>query len=177
MACGSSLTRGWTCVSCTGRQILNHWTPREVLSIYTLIFTLHLIPPFLQDCRLLFCPLSFFRFFYFNVNLVLLHKKTDELGFAWSNLIEALHNPALAHGLYKLDAHLSNNQEIAILWICLLLGGLWKSDLFIPKFLPLSSFFSTIPYLWAFQLHCNYFGILFPRQEVASTSMIFFTIY
>ena len=23
-----SLTRGWTCVSCIGRQILNHWTTR-----------------------------------------------------------------------------------------------------------------------------------------------------
>ena len=30
----SSPTRGWTCVPCIGRQILNHWTAREVLHIY-----------------------------------------------------------------------------------------------------------------------------------------------
>jgi len=29
---GSSQTRDQTCVPCTGRQILNHWTTREVLS-------------------------------------------------------------------------------------------------------------------------------------------------
>ena len=52
------------CVSSTGRQILNRWTTREILSIYTLIFTLHLIPSFLQDCRLLFRPLSLFSFFH-----------------------------------------------------------------------------------------------------------------
>ena len=28
---GSSLTRGQTCVSCIGKQMLNHWTTREVL--------------------------------------------------------------------------------------------------------------------------------------------------
>ena len=27
---GSSLTRVWTCVLCIGREILNHWTTREV---------------------------------------------------------------------------------------------------------------------------------------------------
>ena len=30
VACGSSLTRDQTCVLCIGRQILNHWTTREV---------------------------------------------------------------------------------------------------------------------------------------------------
>ena len=30
VACGSSLTRDWTCVPCIGRQILNHWTTRDV---------------------------------------------------------------------------------------------------------------------------------------------------
>ena len=29
-ACGSSETRGWNRVPCTGRQMLNHWTTREV---------------------------------------------------------------------------------------------------------------------------------------------------
>ena len=28
---GSSWTRNWTCIPCISRQILNHWTPREVL--------------------------------------------------------------------------------------------------------------------------------------------------
>ena len=28
---GSPQTRGWTCVPCIARQILNHWTTREVL--------------------------------------------------------------------------------------------------------------------------------------------------
>ena len=28
---GSSLTRDWTCVSCTGRWILDHWATREAL--------------------------------------------------------------------------------------------------------------------------------------------------
>ena len=29
-ACGIFQTRDWICVPCTGRQVLNHWTPREV---------------------------------------------------------------------------------------------------------------------------------------------------
>ena len=30
---GSSQNRDWTCVPCTGRRILNHWTTRQVLGI------------------------------------------------------------------------------------------------------------------------------------------------
>ena len=116
---------------CTSRQILNNWTTRGVLSIFTLIFTLHLIPSFLQDCRRLFCPLSFFPVSFMSMLIWFCCIKRHELSFAWSNLLEAFHTLALAHGVYKLDAHLSNNQEIAILWIHLLLGGLWKSDLFL----------------------------------------------
>ena len=34
---GSSQTRGWPCVPCIGRQILNHWATRETLhKFYTL---------------------------------------------------------------------------------------------------------------------------------------------
>ena len=34
---GSSLTRDQTCISCIGRQILNHWTTREVQTVIVLI--------------------------------------------------------------------------------------------------------------------------------------------
>ena len=30
----SPATRDWTCIFCIGRQILNHWTAREVLTVY-----------------------------------------------------------------------------------------------------------------------------------------------
>ena len=41
-ACGISWTRAWTCVSCIGRRILNHWTTRAVppqMSLLRLFFS------------------------------------------------------------------------------------------------------------------------------------------
>ena len=64
---GSSWTRDWIHVPCTGRQTLNHWTSREVKSMAFLTFVVQslscvwlLWPHGLQHTRLL-CPSLFPR--------------------------------------------------------------------------------------------------------------------
>ena len=61
----SSPTRGWTCVPCIGRQILNHWTTREVLHIY---FRISSSQPYLKTTELyekLLLLSSLSHYFYF----------------------------------------------------------------------------------------------------------------
>ena len=60
VACGplpwSNLwTRDWTCVSCIGRQILNHWTTREVPRFHPFLW-LYNIALYIK-----FAPLTIFR--------------------------------------------------------------------------------------------------------------------
>ena len=47
---GSSRTRGWTHVPCIGRQILHHWTTREVLPLAFKIYLCFQVLP--CTCRL-----------------------------------------------------------------------------------------------------------------------------
>ena len=52
----SSQTREWTCVPCTGRQILNHWTPGEALETTLLVPILFLAVILHRAPHLLWTP-------------------------------------------------------------------------------------------------------------------------
>ena len=47
----SSLTRDQTCVPCIGKQILNHWTTREVPMNFKVITKRMVVGIFLGKCR------------------------------------------------------------------------------------------------------------------------------
>ena len=53
---GSSWTRDWTCVSCIGRQILNHWATRKALNAY---MQAYMCAKLLQSCPTLCDPLDY----------------------------------------------------------------------------------------------------------------------